>query len=1148
MKFFLVRRWKHRLTILPESYKFYTCSMDIPSSSSSEYGESQTAGFIETANEFLLKYGLDRVSDLAEVTASVFVTVYELILGDRLEGVIKDVVTREDEINNIQRLIDSLANDFLHCDLSHITGVAVADGRVTSIQYLLEIFLALEAFLMEQISLDSSSHADAPHEEDLDVVTMGTAHAISEVLREEGISSPPTKDDTETSISLDSRLPSSISGGDLEQHQIESDLSMEELINLGDRAVYGQSYPQRNLPPSTSAPPHDDRNRVPRTKHDYLIPSRDETGAKPSYSYRDQNSRRDPFTYRDQNKFRRDDISESGDLQRGLDGRRLEAKSDHQRNPQTSRHVHRSRDLDGENQQCAIKERSRSKPLYISTHQNQPSKVSPMPDTVTGSVQKKSHRDEDGASEGKEKQSNLATSLDSYLSVNASSRPSAAHSMNTTSSTVSSAAWPEPPSSKDRYALNAELASVGTGIPRTNQESRKVPTQQHTHTHHHYHQPVVFEADRDGRRPAPGGSLPISRPPSDRAVPLVSTSSSQSPPAAGASSISIPPKCVKKDYPSRDAFISLTPPAKLPREQSKKKAKQENMASRLGARSGKNVTRDRKAADANTCDAKMKRDRQIAKSRSWDNDNIERSERTADERSLHMKNHRKSKSVETEGKREPGPSKRRAKSQQQQHPERKVAFHLEDEAEEEDDETLAKLAVLSKLRARLSSSDDEDDDDDASDSAVAIHSDSIIDYQTSPKADLRQKKTRRLRRKGAPKSPVSGSLLQGRSPPRVRFEDALDSQAKGTMGKIRRKIGKEKKVHDIERKTLQFLYSAGLKELQREMEEQGANRKRLVKQQDREYKRKVLKKPKTSISRPAGKYSTKLLPHATGGQGGRRGQRAKRKRSPSPRFRRQKRLTVGDDEVLPVLLNEFPFLHVSPETAHSMWTKQLRQVEQLTKLGIEQSKHNKLQKKVGDAEQRQKLLVDIMKKDLAHNQRMREIQEKREKKTILQRKERERRQVTARARRYYDEFRLQAQSRMAKRKTKEEKIFRNLFDEALKIQKSRIGDLRKYARDKREDMAEQEQFQIDSMENYYRDQFNLLAETLEKERYDLSVRDNAQARVLDQMRRAMRRKMEDEIRGFQEQLYRDEDTAYFRQLEADRMKARLRSAAYKTLL
>lgn len=45
-----------------------------------------------------------------------------------------------------------------------------------------------------------SGFLTAPQEEDLDVVTMGTAHAISEVLREEGIGSPPTKDDTETSI------------------------------------------------------------------------------------------------------------------------------------------------------------------------------------------------------------------------------------------------------------------------------------------------------------------------------------------------------------------------------------------------------------------------------------------------------------------------------------------------------------------------------------------------------------------------------------------------------------------------------------------------------------------------------------------------------------------------------------------------------------------------------------------------------------------------------------------------------------------------------------------------------------------------------------------------------------------------------------
>lgn len=70
--------------------------------------------------------------------------------------------------------------------------------------------------------------------------------------------------------------------------------------------------------------------------------------------------------------------------------------------------------------------------------------------------------------------------------------------------------------------------------------------------------------------------------------------------------------------------------------------------------------------------------------------------------------------------------------------------------------------------------------------------------------------------------------------------------------------------------------------------------------------------------------------------------------------------------------------------------------------------------------------TDIVGINYRHLSFQREIQEKREKKTILQRKERERRQVTARARRYYDEFRLQAQSRMAKRKTKEEKVRTNV--------------------------------------------------------------------------------------------------------------------------
>ena len=45
--------------------------------------------------------------------------------------------------------------------------------------------------------------------------------------------------------------------------------------------------------------------------------------------------------------------------------------------------------------------------------------------------------------------------------------------------------------------------------------------------------------------------------------------------------------------------------------------------------------------------------------------------------------------------------------------------------------------------------------------------------------------------------------------------------------------------------------------------------------------------------------------------------------------------------------------------------------------------------------------------------------------------------------------------------------------------------------------------------------------------------------VLQQMKSEMRKKMEREIGMFQEQLYRDEDDEYFRQIEADRLRHQL---------
>lgn len=49
-------------------------------------------------------------------------------------------------------------------------------------------------------------------------------------------------------------------------------------------------------------------------------------------------------------------------------------------------------------------------------------------------------------------------------------------------------------------------------------------------------------------------------------------------------------------------------------------------------------------------------------------------------------------------------------------------------------------------------------------------------------------------------------------------------------------------------------------------------------------------------------------------------------------------------------------------------------------------------------------------------------------------------------------------------------IFKNLFEDALEIQKERLHELKVYAKDKRAEQKRQHQDELESMENYYKDQ------------------------------------------------------------------------------
>ena len=78
-------------------------------------------------------------------------------------------------------------------------------------------------------------------------------------------------------------------------------------------------------------------------------------------------------------------------------------------------------------------------------------------------------------------------------------------------------------------------------------------------------------------------------------------------------------------------------------------------------------------------------------------------------------------------------------------------------------------------------------------------------------------------------------------------------------------------------------------------------------------------------------------------------------------------VAVGDN-MFPVIEREFPYIHVSPSTVHELRQKQLQQVTALTRLNIGQKTGTV--KKMVEMEQKQKALLQIIKKELDHTKRL----------------------------------------------------------------------------------------------------------------------------------------------------------------------------------
>ncbi|EPY86437.1 coiled-coil domain containing 45 [Camelus ferus] len=233
-------------------------------------------------------------------------------------------------------------------------------------------------------------------------------------------------------------------------------------------------------------------------------------------------------------------------------------------------------------------------------------------------------------------------------------------------------------------------------------------------------------------------------------------------------------------------------------------------------------------------------------------------------------------------------------------------------------------------------------------------------------------------------------------------------------------------------------------------------------------------------------------------------------------------MKVNEHSLLPLMLEQFPFLSVSGQTLSKMWKQQIAQIEQLKKdAHRENQSKKKLQDEIEEALRRHDLLTALVKKEYEHNRRLQDFKDRIHRQKLTQSKIKENRQQIVRARKYYDDYRVQLRSKMMRMRTREEMIFKKLFEEGLQIQKQRLRDLRNYAREKRDEQKRQHQNELDSMENYYKDQ------------------------MLHKVKRELRSKMEKEIQQLQYMITQSDDDAFFRELEAERFKSRLHLASFQ---
>ncbi|KAI1896737.1 hypothetical protein AGOR_G00097880 [Albula goreensis] len=265
------------------------------------------------------------------------------------------------------------------------------------------------------------------------------------------------------------------------------------------------------------------------------------------------------------------------------------------------------------------------------------------------------------------------------------------------------------------------------------------------------------------------------------------------------------------------------------------------------------------------------------------------------------------------------------------------------------------------------------------------HSDSFMECrrtkrQTGTSHTSTSPRTRSL----SPSPPPARRSLQ------AQLEDALTGQSQHSMSRIRRhelrELHKQRQLGQMVSKD----YKSELKRLEGRERVDLAKERGRVQNMEREY-REAVQKETAHIPKPSQIFSPKTpnqhRPPRTRQHTPIRGRVHPRKPAP---------MKVKDNDLLPLLLEEFPHLQISPHTLTRMWRKQLKQVDQLGAPSNQHS-HRKLTSQVEEAQRRHDLLVEIIRKEQEHNRRLRDFKERIQQQKSAQNRLKEQRRQIARA-------------------------------------------------------------------------------------------------------------------------------------------------------